>query len=945
MAPTSAASAAGPAPGPVPGPAATKAMPSAAVSGPIGGEAPTATVAIDPNQLAEPISPLIAQRFPHLQRYVGHVVLGGPSLQVVLQGIPLEQGSGAPQPFVLAVFALEGGTWKTRSALRGLTLSWPTASGKLEPRVRGLELLPKRGVAQAALLVELPPAGGVGATGRLAQRPIPAARADDDDDEPASSPSPASVSGDGGSSTGGSSLPNGRAPSVRVQLTLDASRGRLAVALLPGSDGDASAIAPLLKNWRLGLTGHGRAVAVPGGRGSRYVLCADGPDVAALLSPGGVAFAAAGGGQGPVCEGEVNTAGEPIEILFGPAAAATIMGREATLAVCPALALTGSEPGPGACAPRVELGTLGIGVAAPVEGDRDSGDLGAMAELEEQGVWIFDQQARPVAYTVARPQSSIVVTLPAPGLYQLGSTLYGRTFPGIGVVSVAPRKATMATLPPRGVGFVRVTMPPAAAWGAAGEISEARAEAALLFIQRLDGPTGTPAPSPTRILATVADGETDGPVAWSKSPRSWLVRRWPVDVELPAGSYGLVVLAGKTGYRCVGRVAVRTRHRAALDCAAIGDGERMPPSAMGALAPAWQQAVFADLAGSIGSGPSLAEQAAALGAEIFVADLGRAISDRPTASEDAAKASGDGDGPLPGRGLVLDGLTVRDASLATTLRFLPATPTLATRWAQAEKAPKIAARRIGADIFGRFAQFLHDEGAKGWLELGCPGPGMGPSEYESLARRIGPDALRLVGCTGHWPADAVRRLGATVLPGHVTPPQVTVASWFDDHNGGEAWGINLLDHYLPRMAFTELPAMTPKTVLKALRDGRWCASLGGVLAFKGISRNAGDAGLTATFDYAVAPGVVATELVVTSERGVLGRIPLAVDGRNQSGSAIKVPLSHGSGAQLMRGELRGTAPALVVRRGGKSVREADPEVGLLATTNFQPLPAGREAKR
>ena len=71
--------------------------------------------------IAEPISPDTLKRHGHLASYVGHVLLGGHDLQVVLAGVPSRPSKTAWQPAILAAFERNrDGPWRQVTALNTL---------------------------------------------------------------------------------------------------------------------------------------------------------------------------------------------------------------------------------------------------------------------------------------------------------------------------------------------------------------------------------------------------------------------------------------------------------------------------------------------------------------------------------------------------------------------------------------------------------------------------------------------------------------------------------------------------------------------------------------------------------------------------------------------------------------------------------------------------------
>ncbi len=75
-----------------------------------------------PAPLAEPISPEIAARFPHLEPQIGQILLGNAQVQVVISGIPPVPSGNPWQPAILEMFHKRGDRWEKFGGLGPMDL-------------------------------------------------------------------------------------------------------------------------------------------------------------------------------------------------------------------------------------------------------------------------------------------------------------------------------------------------------------------------------------------------------------------------------------------------------------------------------------------------------------------------------------------------------------------------------------------------------------------------------------------------------------------------------------------------------------------------------------------------------------------------------------------------------------------------------------------------------
>ncbi|MBM4250449.1 MAG: hypothetical protein FJ146_00580 [Deltaproteobacteria bacterium] len=355
-----------------------------------------------PSIQAEPISPSTAQHHPHLEPYIGHVLLSSPKVQVVLAGVALKPSQAQWQPAVLAFFALDSQfgppAWVRRRAISGIDLS--INPGQSSPS----------SVHQLALDTGLD-ADGKGAFARFLY--------------------------------GNKSITN---RTIQVTWHLDAASGRLTFLLEPQQAGLTSAT----HSWQLRLLGVGSYLVGPTvGSGkfasSEYLYSYNGTDLISVI-----------GYRGLILKTEQNALeSAPVQPPLAPPAdgvefdlslsvrSDSSLARVRALKQCAAVhsfkqqhksrddfwgALSGCETNHGTA-------TLSI--------DRVAVDQQRVA----LPVFLFNAAGQPVSYTVAQTHKPSVLLLPAPGDYYLADTPYGRLIEGITPIKLEPASSHHLTLP------------------------------------------------------------------------------------------------------------------------------------------------------------------------------------------------------------------------------------------------------------------------------------------------------------------------------------------------------------------------------------------------------------------------------------------------------------------------------------------------------------------
>ncbi|MEN9836124.1 MAG: hypothetical protein RL011_2317, partial [Pseudomonadota bacterium] len=331
---------------------------------------------------AEPISPATAQRYPHLDPYIGNVLLSSSSAHVVLAGVALKPSQARWQPAVLAFFALDSQfgppIWVRRTAISGIDLS--TSPNQLSPN----------SVYQLALETGVDP-GGAGAFARF-------------------------LYGNKATSK----------PTMQVTWHLDAGTGHLTY-LLESNQNGFNYTTPA---WQLRLLGRGKTLIGPTmGRGkfssSEYMYRYSGTDLISVIGFRGLNF--------KTDEATIEPA--PVQPPLAPPADGVdfdlsiqsggdrTVARVSALRQCPVIsgfkhqlklhedfwsALSGCQPAQG-------MATLTVNRAA-----------GDVQDHVARPLFIFNSEGQAVAYTAVQPHAPSILALPAPGEYHLADSPHGR---------------------------------------------------------------------------------------------------------------------------------------------------------------------------------------------------------------------------------------------------------------------------------------------------------------------------------------------------------------------------------------------------------------------------------------------------------------------------------------------------------------------------------------
>ena len=581
--------------------------------------------------VAEPISPDTVQRYPHLQPFIGNILLGTPNLQVVLTGVPAVVDESPWQRAIEAVFVWQSGSWQRQSAFPGLDLQGSKPVKRRSKAARGEAALPSPTSLQA-LSVDIgktrdPAAAYASFIYRYAGAP----------------------------------------QQQLITWRLSAAGDRLSVSYgdqgppaLPARSGTS----PAREGFVLQLRLHGQApllmlgpslnaVSDSGGFALRHVAGAS----AAILGYQNLVLAA---GSDPVLTMQAE-AGPPVlsgfEFLLTPTAVATAWSRAAFLRSClygvdqprrlPSAAATLDWLE--ACNPEPKTGALALVLAEP-------------PSRLVLPTYIFSAKGQLMqVLLLGADQRELVVSLPPGSGYQLGDTPFGRRLASTVPFTVTAGATTSVTLAPRWRGQLEVTWP------------HARPAAALLQIEATTGDDAN-----DHVLdelgsePPLSQSGQGVPTRIRLSPHSWLVSLPPMRATLLAGHYRITVIS-RARIICRQTIEVAADHLFTLNCPAIKPSP-LPPAL-----------VFADLSqrdstplGGLGEAKQMLAQA--LGIDLISADAGFTA----VIKSDAGKAAA-------AQAMPLLGVTHAGQSLY----FWPATTALAKRWELAlQQSPADPVRRL-----------------------------------------------------------------------------------------------------------------------------------------------------------------------------------------------------------------------------------------------------------
>jgi hypothetical protein len=679
---------------------------------------------------------------------------------------------------------------------------------------------------------------------------------------------------------------------VGINLGLDAERGVALASVVYAARGSAPGASGKLVSFRLDAVGNilavqldetsgawslrfrsraasdiaGPEVEVAGQRGSRYLLRYRQAEVAALVlyRPSSVTESTAGTVLEPLREAGGGT--RPSREGFE-----LLLGRNAAARLHARVAaleacLQPARAGGKAAAASCE--TAPAAAVATLTLTLPAGDGGG-GDVP-QPVHLFDQAGREVSYTALYAGESMALQLPVNQPLYLADTRLGRALGDGTPVLLAPGDAPVVALPQRAAGRLTVAL----------EASDAAP--AIVTLHRLDAPGGDAYDLGGKIPAG----------ALRLGPTTYWVTRPRVELAVVAGSYQVEARSGDAGGACSARVAV-PRDGSAIASCALSRGPALEGDA----------GIDVDLAS--GDWP-IASQAMrrALGLDWVARRAGEATSQ----------------GAIPA-------LAVADPGTGLTLQYLPAPASLAAAWARESRAAR------GGDVLARFAAFARGSGAtggerSGLLELGCPSPGVDLAEYETLARRLDVDAVRLFGCREGLASTELMALYARLHVRRQGRLLLTSVSALDLAAVGPYYPRLVLDRGTP-------PAATAEGLLAGLRTRNYTLSSGALVRIGRLSAAAAKAGrrrLTVEVDMAVDPDIRVRELLIHTEAGQVHREPLG-ESAAQNTPPRRLDLEIPEGSRWIRAELRGAsrrfaASQLFDRSGGL----------LLSTTTFQALP-------
>lgn len=603
-----------------------------------------------PQALAEPISPATASRFPHLAQYQGHVLLAGPDIQVVLAGVPPRALVTPWRPAILAAFLRSAGDDNAWTMQRALgAVDLRNSAGPdFQPLAVDLGTDPEQGAAFATFIY------AVESQKTLRQL---------------------------------------------VTYKLDVESGRLALAFDDYAEGENPTKAA--HKWHVRLRADGAEFIVPkatewgGLKGQSHLVAYAGADVLGLVAYRAFRAevpAAAGGDQAmelqPQSTGKELQPIEGYEFLLRRAAAAKTLRRVDDVREC----LHGAfRP---KALPRPEARhawILGCGTDAPKTAlalSSPAKDIGGATV--SQPVFVFASDGSMLQYTALYAGETQELDLPHSVSLQLADTAQGRLLGDLEPFLLSRGERKAIELPTRPSGRLRL------------DLSGDKA-AAVLSVRRLDARAGEDG---------VLSLETAGATAAKLDHGSWLVKGWPVQLDLVKGAYEIEVARGDQGIFCRLRVRVRPGEPVARRCAKSSAEDK--------------GAFYADLSFA----------GANLEPRIYGAALGVDWMARPLTVETLRAVAKN-----PRDEQLLPVLRAVDEATGVPLQLIPGTPALAQRWARVKPA-------MAQEVLPAFARMARAEARGAVLELGCPGRGVSLFEYELMAKRLVPDALRLFGCDG-----------------------------------------------------------------------------------------------------------------------------------------------------------------------------------------------------
>ena len=509
-----------------------------------------------------------------------------------------------------------------------------------------------------------------------------------------------------------------------------------------------------------------------------------------------------------------------------------------------------------------------------------------------QPVFIFDRDGHLLQVTVVTGEQHQTIELPSGTGYQLADTSSGRTFNVLSPFSITAGQTTEVTLPPRELGSLKIiTTPDSPA-------------AALLSIQ----PTIAGYPNAAPLAA---DGSFSL-LPWRLSDRTWLTSNDHVSIKLLAGSYAVTLANGRIGIYCSKKVVVSPGQLSSLSCSKIEStlgNQRTQDFIYGNLSPFPHILQGESIqTTSVDQTPSLSpELSEALGLDFMpsLAPIEKAENQKHLV-------------PI---------IEIESESSDLVIRYWPANKDLMGRWTQALQAGD-------SEIFRHFQRFLKDEGAAGWLEVGCPAPSISIADVEQLILNLQPNAVQFFGCSARERQDELMGLWERLAHSTDVPLLLTAAP-IDITNDRAS--------FVPRLVIDKQSATQPLQIdaWTLLQKRNFSLSAGAVTFIRELhptdhtpsnqkTKNKNLDNYDLVIELNVLAGANPKEILVFTESGRTKKLypPTNFD---RNGLITLHDLALGK-AQWLRVEIRGTPnePVLNASESGDSPTSYP----LLATTNF-----------
>ena len=493
-------------------------------------------------------------------------------------------------------------------------------------------------------------------------------------------------------------------PKLTVTWRLDNKLARISLAFEASDRNNAA-----LTNWHLRLNGRAENILGPvanadkgtkNSGGSQYMLRYQNTDVIGILGYQQFTFDNNTLSWLPPSQGSNRPASlYGIELAVSPAAAGSTLTRAESLKNC----FDSNQP------ILKNRHDSGRGVwRTTCESQPNSGLLQVKLNPKDpavkvpQPIFIFDRVGNLLQVTVLTDEKHQTIELPAGTDYQLADTAAGRTFSGVSPFAINSGQKHEITLPPRELGSLQIISTPDSPGPA------------LLHIEPMLA--GYPDAAP--LLADDAFAI----LPWRLGHRTWLTTDDHLSIKLLAGSYLVTLADGRTGTYCRQTVMISPGQLSRVKCSKTesNSGNYGMKSFLYGNLSYLHQGLQGENRQSTASDrvPELSE---ALGLDFLASHANAKEEDQSH---------------------LVPTMEIVSESSDTVIRYWPANKDLAERWLQAQQTGD-------SEIFGHFRRFLKDEGATGWLEVGCPGPTNSLDDLEQLILTLQPDAVQLFGCSHH----------------------------------------------------------------------------------------------------------------------------------------------------------------------------------------------------